>query len=160
KAKNNYLLFADADCRPDSANWIQEMAGRFTNKKELILGYSPYESKPSLLNLLIRFETVMTAIQYFSFAKAGSPYMGVGRNLAYTNKLFYDTRGFMSHMNIRSGDDDLFVNEAGTKRNTAICDTPESFVYSEPKKTWKSWKHQKKRHISTASNYKKKHQFL
>src|SRR5690606_20033884 len=91
KAKNNYLLFADADCRPDSANWIQEMAGRFTNKKELILGYSPYESKPSLLNLLIRFETVMTAIQYFSFAKTGSPYMGVGRNLAYTNKLFYDT---------------------------------------------------------------------
>lgn len=160
KAKNNYLLFTDADCRPDSPNWIQEMANHFADRKELILGYGPYESKPSLLNRLIRFETVMTAIQYFSFAKAGSPYMGVGRNLAYTNKLFYDTRGFMSHMNIRSGDDDLFVNEAGTKNNTAICDIPESFVYSEPKKTWKSWMHQKKRHISTASNYKKKHQFL
>lgn len=160
KAKNNYLLFTDADCRPNSTNWIQEMANHFTDKRELILGYSPYESKPSLLNRLIRYETVMTAIQYFSFAQMGSPYMGVGRNLAYTNKLFYDTKGFMSHMYIRSGDDDLFVNEAGTKSNTAICDTPESFVYTEPKKTWKSWIHQKKRHISTASNYKAKHQFL
>jgi hypothetical protein len=30
-----------------------------------------------------RYETLLTAVQYFSWAKIGHPYMGVGRNLAY-----------------------------------------------------------------------------
>ncbi len=160
KAKNNYLLFSDADCKPASNQWIQQMANHFSAEKQLVLGYGSYEKKKGFLNRLIRFETVLTALQYFSFAKAGLPYMGVGRNLAYTSKLFYDNNGFMSHMYIRSGDDDLFVNEVSTSSNAAICDTPESFTVSEPKKTWKSYITQKKRHITTASHYKFSHKLL
>jgi hypothetical protein len=37
---------------------------------------------------MIRFETVLTAVQYFSWAKSGLPYMGVGRNLAYKEEFF------------------------------------------------------------------------
>ncbi|HBK82800.1 MAG TPA: glycosyl transferase family 2, partial [Flavobacterium sp.] len=65
--------------------------------------------KNSFLNKIIRFETVLTAIQYFSWAKVGKPYMGVGRNLAYKKSVFFDNRGFMNHMKIKSGDDDLFI---------------------------------------------------
>ncbi|GGD87587.1 glycosyltransferase [Planktosalinus lacus] len=160
KAKNNYLLFTDADCKPASNSWIQHMANHFSSEKQLVLGYGAYAKKSGLLNKLIRFETVLTALHYFSFAKAGMAYMGVGRNLAYTAKLFYDTNGFMSHMYIRSGDDDLFVNEAANSTNVALCATPESFTVSEPKKTWKSYITQKKRHITTASNYKPLHKIL
>lgn len=160
KAKNNYMLFTDADCKPASNLWIQEMANHFSNEKQLVLGYGAYAKRKGLLNKLIRFETVMTALQYFSFAKAGMAYMGVGRNLAYTAKLFYDTKGFMSHMYIRSGDDDLFVNEAASGTKVALCDTPESFTISEPKKTWKSYINQKKRHLTTALHYKKYHKVL
>jgi len=160
KAKNNYLLFTDADCKPASNQWIQMMADHFTEEKQLVLGYGAYAKRKGLLNKLIRFETVLTALQYFSFAKAGKAYMGVGRNLAYTSKLFYDNNGFMSHMYIRSGDDDLFVNQAATKLNVALCDSPESFTVSEPKKTWKSYITQKKRHITTGSHYKFSHKLL
>jgi len=155
KASYKHLLFTDADCCPASQYWIQEMTNQFVSKKELILGYGAYEKiKGSWLNKLIRFETVLTAIQYFSYAIAGRSYMGVGRNLAYTTHLFYEQRGFIDHMQIQSGDDDLFVNQAGTKENVAINYTPDSFTISTPKKTFSEWYTQKRRHVSTASHYR------
>ncbi len=160
KAKHQRMIFSDADCKPASNFWLKEMSSNFTVKHQVILGYGAYQKVSGLLNKLIRFETLMTAIQYFSYAKAGIPYMGVGRNLGYTSKIYYDNRGFVSHMDIQSGDDDLFVNQVATKNNTAICYTKESFTYSASKKTWKEWFIQKKRHISTAKYYKLKHRIL
>ncbi len=160
KAKHSRLLFTDADCKPASNQWIRLMTAPISEEKQLVLGYGAYEKRKGLLNGLIRFETVMTALQYFSHAKAGMPYMGVGRNLAYTSQLFYDTRGFMSHMQILSGDDDLFVNEAATKENTAIVFQTEAFTYSKPKESWGDWLRQKRRHVSTAKFYQTKHQWV
>ncbi len=45
--------------------------------------------------------------------------MGVGRNLAYHKSEFYKTNGFIKHIHIRSGDDDLFIQEASSSKNTA-----------------------------------------
>lgn len=160
-AKNSHLLFTDADCIPVSENWIKQMSAHFSNEKTIVLGYGGYSKiKKSLLNKLIRFETVFTAIQYLSFAKMGLPYMGVGRNLAYTKDEFFKASGFMRHMHIRSGDDDLFVNEIGTATNTSVCISKESFTISNPKTTFKSWVTQKKRHVTTADHYKPKHKIL
>ena len=87
--------------------------------------------------------------------------MAVGRNLAYKKELFFEANGFMKHMKIRSGDDDLFINQVATKKNTAICVyLKESFTASIPKKSFKSWILQKRRHVSTASHYKPLHKFL
>lgn len=157
KAKNKRLLFTDADCYPASDDWISQMVSQLSEEKQLVLGYGAYERKPGLLNALIRFETVMTAIHYFSYAAAKNPYMGVGRNLAYTSKLYYDNNGFTSHIKVPSGDDDLFVNEAATNENTALCFSENAFTISKPKTTWSSWMLQKRRHITTASLYKSKH---
>jgi hypothetical protein len=53
-----------------------------------VLGYGGYEKiANSFLNKLIRFETLL-AMQYFSWAKVGHPYMGVGRNLTYKKEEF------------------------------------------------------------------------
>ena len=161
KAKNSTLLFTDADCRPESNMWISEMASNFKEDKSIVLGYGGYlKNKGSLLNKLIRYETFLTAIQYFSFAKWGIPYMGVGRNLAYTSQEFYAQNGFATHLHIKSGDDDLFVNQAGTGENTAITFNRASITRSIPKTSFSAWIFQKRRHISTAKFYKKKHQFL
>jgi|SRR5690554_81775 len=160
RAKNEHFIFSDADCFPASENWLSLMAANFSKEKQLVLGYGGYTKKPGILNGLIRFETVMTAIQYLSYAKAGIPYMGVGRNLGYTSTLYYNNRGFMNHIKIPSGDDDLFVNDTATTQNTALCVTPEAFTYSLPETTWKAWFRQKQRHYSTARYYKPKHKFL
>lgn len=160
-AKHNHLLFTDADCVPDSEHWAKQMSQQFSNKKTIVLGYGKYNPiKNSLVNLLVRYETVLTAIQYFSYAKLGSPYMGVGRNLAYTKDEFYRVKGFINHIQIRSGDDDLFIKDAGTSSNTTIAVNAESFTISEAPENFLTWFRQKRRHISTATHYKPKHKFF
>jgi glycosyltransferase involved in cell wall biosynthesis len=160
RAVNQRLLFTDADCKPASNEWLQHMTRPLSLTKQIVLGYGAYEKQKGFLNTLIRFETLVTATQYFSYAAAGMPYMGVGRNLSYTSKLYYDNNGYMSHIQLPSGDDDLFVNETATKKNTAICYSEESFTISKPETTFKNWILQKRRHLTTAKLYKPKHKFL
>lgn len=160
-SKHEHMLFSDADCKPNSEEWVSEMANHFNQKTNIVLGYGPYEKiENSFLNKIIRFETLMTAVQYFSYAKIGIPYMGVGRNLAYTKETFFSNKGFVQHIKIKSGDDDLFINQVANRKNTAICVTKESFTESIPKKSFNDWIQQKRRHISTASHYKLLHKIM
>ncbi len=157
-AKYEHLLFTDADCEPVSNKWLFHMQSYF-EKNEIVIGHSPYIKGKGILNAIARFETFQTAFNYFSFALAGQPYMGVGRNLAYTKTLFFKHKGFASHMHLLSGDDDLFVNQASTAANTAVCLEPESFVMTESKKSWGDYFIQKLRHHSVGSEYKMTHRF-
>ncbi len=154
-AKNEYLLFTDADCSVTSENWILEMTSHFSFKKTIVLGYGAYDKiKGSVLNKIIRFDGVFTAIQYLSWAKIGKPYMGIGRNIAYKKSEFFNVNGFINHIKVRSGEDDLFINEAANKANTTICCSPDSFTYCEPKTTFKDWMNQKRKETSTKKFYK------
>jgi len=159
-ATHDLLLLTDADCRPVGPHWIALMAGGFSKEKEIVLGYGAYMSSDSLLNRLIRFDTIHIALKYFSFALAGIPYMGVGRNMAYRKSLFYEEKGFTSHYTIHSGDDDLFINRAATRKNTGIVADLESFTLSQPKMSFKEWWTQKKKHLSTGRYYRFRHKFL
>ena len=152
-AKYDHLLFTDADCYPVSNEWIKHIAGRFTKEKTIVLGYGRYEKRKGLLNTLIRYETVFTAIQYFSLAIKGKPYMGVGRNLAYRKSLFFENKGFASHYHILSGDDDLFINEVGNNKNTAVEFGKESHTISLPEERFRGWFKQKQRHLKAGSHY-------
>jgi glycosyltransferase involved in cell wall biosynthesis len=159
-AKNETLLLTDADCLPASEHWMRLMQDGYHDGKEIVLGYGAYKKKPGLLNKLIRFETFHTALQYFSYALAGLPYMGVGRNLSYKRELFIKNKGFSSINQIPSGDDDLFINQVANRRNTAIVIDHDAHTLSEPKTTFKDWMTQKYRHYTTSKFYKKKHVFL
>lgn len=154
-AKKDYLLFTDADCYPTSKNWIKEMSAPFTMQKTIVLGYGSYEKiKGSFLNKMIRFETMLDAVQYFSWTKMNLPYKGVGSNLAYKKEVFFNVNGFIDHMKIRSGSDDLFINQAANKKNTTCAYSPDSFTYSQPKKSYKQWFMHQKSHQATTAHYK------
>ncbi|MEM6698007.1 MAG: glycosyl transferase family 2, partial [Bacteroidota bacterium] len=127
---------------------------------EVGLGYAPYNSYKGFLNKFIRYETFYTALQYLSFALWRQPYMGVGRNLIYKKSLYYKVDGFNSHEHIASGDDDLFINAISHLDNTTIVLNEQTFMYSEPKRDWRSFFRQKIRHLSTATSYRFKHQVL
>jgi cellulose synthase/poly-beta-1,6-N-acetylglucosamine synthase-like glycosyltransferase len=148
-----HLVFTDADCQPASNLWLQGMVDGFANNKQIVLGYGPYQEEPGLLNKVICFDTIFIAMNYFSFALSKMPYMGVGRNLAYTKTAFKSVSGFKSHYSISSGDDDLFVQEATQLNEYTIQLNPETHCYSTPKNTWKTWIEQKSRHYSTAGKY-------
>lgn len=157
---NEILLFTDADCKPQSENWISLMARHYQNPEiEIVLGYSPYNRKNGFLSGLIRYETFQTALNYFSFALQGIPYMGIGRNLSYKKSLFFKGKGFAMHMHIASGDDDLFVNQNANERNVAIEIDEHSHTWSEPKTTWLSYWKQKTRHMGASKMYRKIHKY-
>jgi glycosyltransferase involved in cell wall biosynthesis len=161
-AKNEILLFTDADCVPASDQWITSMVHYLNadETKEIVLGYGPMIKKPGLLNAFARYETILTAMQYFTYARAGIPYMGVGRNLMYKKSTFERIGGFREHLHLASGDDDLLVSKVANQYNTVVNLDEKSFVYSEAKDTFNSYLNQKIRHISTSYHYTFKHQFL
>ena len=159
-AKNEWLVFTDADCKPASAHWLLGMQQPADPDTEILLGYSPYTRSRGLLNALIRFETFFTALNYLSYAIKGMPYMGVGRNMAYQKALFFKNKGFAAHMHIPSGDDDLFVNAHANRHNTQIQINQLTFVPTAPKQTWGAYLKQKKRHFGAGKMYKAKHKFI
>jgi len=160
EAKYEIVLLTDADCVPASEFWLQKMQDGYNNGIQVILGYSPYLKKPGVLNKIIRFETFHSALQYLSYALAGIPYMGVGRNLSYKKELFFKNKGFSNINRLPGGDDDLFINMIGNKNNTAIVIDPDAFTFSEPKKTFSEWIKQKTRHYSSSKYYKAGHKWL
>ncbi len=159
-AQGEWILVTDADCAPASQYWAEKMLRAAGKDTEIVLGYAPYSTAPGFLNRFIRFETVYTATQYLSMALIGMPYMGVGRNLLYKKQLFESAGGFDAHAGVLSGDDDLFVNAMAHRRNVAIQIDPDTFVYSLPKLTWRSYYHQKARHLSSSKYYKRGHQLV
>jgi biofilm PGA synthesis N-glycosyltransferase PgaC len=158
-ATHEHMLLTDADCRPNSKDWLRNMMQHFNAETEIVLGYGAYEKQSGFLNMIIRYDTFMIALQYLSFALAGKTYMGTGRNLAYKKSLFFKMKGFASHYHIESGDDDLFVNEAATKQNSKIEVSVANHTVSRVKKTFKSWFRQKRRHVTTFKFYNKGSKF-
>ena len=153
-ARHDLLLLTDADCVPSTDQWIKEMVKTYDKNTEIVVAYGPYFERKGLLNKLIRFDTLYIAMQYLSLALAKKPYMGVGRNLSYRKSTFMNNKGFTSHYNIPSGDDDLFISQVANKRNTNVYIDSVNRVESEPKRTWRTWIRQKRRHYSTGVKYK------
>ena len=159
-AKYDWVLLTDADCRPASNEWIRQMAASFTDQSHAVLGYSPYQPQQGLLNSFVRFETVITAIQYFSFALMGSPYMGVGRNLAYRKNLFIQNKGFSQHLEVTGGDDDLFINRFAEGGKVAVAIRSTALTISKPKTTWREFWQQKIRHLAVGKFYTTKSKLM
>lgn len=154
-ARGEWYGFIDADCYPRSSSWISGMLAH-SAQYDVCLGYGPYEEKASFLNRFIRFETWYVGLQYLSFAACKMPYMGVGRNLFYSREVFAESDQMASHLDLLSGDDDLFISSlAPTTRIKAVMD-PSTFTYSIPSNTWSAFFKQKSRHISTSVRYRRK----
>src|SRR5690606_26756502 len=120
------VLLTDADCFPSSNKWLRLMLGKaIANDGAVILGYGAYSSSKGLLNKFIRFETLHTYKQYACMAAEQRAYMGVGRNLLYPKKYYYeainDTHFFNTYNLIPSGDDDLLVSFFSKKNKDIIA---------------------------------------
>lgn len=160
-SKNDSLLFIESNCKPLSNKWIHEMSSNFSTKKSIILGHSGFTKiKKSFLNKIIRFDSSIKALLYFSFAKLGNPFMGINNNIAYTKNMFFNANGFMNHIKIANGEAELFVNQIANSTNTTICFSKESFTESMPVTSFKHWFKQKKQDALTLLHYKQKHKIL
>ena len=153
-AKNEILLFTDADCRPLTPDWITTMVRNFDGQTEFVLGHGNYYREHGFISKMVSYDTLTIAMQYMGFALLGYPYMGVGRNMAYRKSTFFNHKGFAGFLHVASGDDDLLINAFGEKHNTRIEPSREAETLSLPKTTFRDWYYQKLRHLSTVDVYK------
>lgn len=153
-SRYDWLVLTEANCQPQSNQWLRLLARNFTPHTEVVLGYSGYQRGKGWLRRCCAFDSLFNAMRYLGFALGEHPYMGIGRNLAYRKQLFYDQKGFSAHLNLRRGDDDLFVNQVAHGENTRVETDPEAIVRMQPIYRGKDWREEKIGYASTARQYK------
>jgi len=158
KARYENFVLTDADCWPKSSDWCHLMSPR--PGEDFVLGYGAIKKESGIVNKLARYDTYANAVQYLGLANLGSPYMGVGRNLAYTRALYDGINGFKSYYHIMSGDDDLLVNHHARPKRTRVCYQEEAHTISKAPKGWKDWWNKKRRHLSVSKYYTRRSRWL
>ncbi len=152
-AKNDLIIFTDCNCMPVNDQWVRSVVNRYNNRTEIVIGYCPYVQKKSALNRIMRFDALQNGLLYLSAALCHHPYMGIGKNLSYRKELFYRKQGFISHYTTSVGDDDLFINQAATKKNTEVLIDAEDAILATPPSTFHLWARQKSSRYSTIPQY-------
>ena len=152
-AKNDLIVFTDCNCMPVNDQWLRSIVNCYNNRTEIVIGYSPYIQKRSSLNRIIRFDALQNGLLYLSAALNHHPYMGVGKNLSYRKELFYRNKGFISHYTTTVGEDDLFISQVATKKNTEVLIDAENTILTTPTNNFKLWMRQKSSRYSTVSKY-------
>ena len=154
-ASYDLLLLTDADCRPTSNQWLRSVVGCYGKNTEMVVGYAPTENTGGLLNTLVRFNAVQRALIYLSAALAGRPYMGIGKDLSYRQQLFFRNKGFTSHYGMPEGDDDLFVSQVATRRNTSVHLDAENTVVCASPSSFGTWARQQSRRYTTITRHRR-----
>lgn len=153
-SRHDWLVFTESNCRPQSKEWLKQMARNFTPCTEIVLGYSNYEKTSGWFNKKITFDTLLNSMRYLGMAISRHPYMGTGRNLAYRKSLYYKQKGFSSHLNLQRGEDDLFINETANEHNTRVETSPESLVRISLPKYKRIWREEKISYMATSRLFK------
>lgn len=152
-AKNDLIVLTDVNCLPTNSQWLRSVVNSYGNNTEVVIGYSPYMNKKGVFNQIMRFDAVQYAMQYLSAALNKHPYMGIGTNLSYRKELFYRHKGFTSHYTTSVGDDDLFISQVASKKNTEVLIDAENAILTTPPHKFGMWAHIKSSRYSTIPQY-------
>ncbi|WP_461534084.1 glycosyltransferase [Sinomicrobium sp.] len=160
-AKYPCMIFTEDNFIPASEHWLADMSKSFHKDKNVVLGYSSLKRiKGSFSNAIIRYDKLMKSVKYLSFAKTGLPFTGEGSNIAYHKSVFYQVNGFISHMNMSNGEDELFINEVATAKNTTICIAPPAHTKAVNVPDYRTWIHRKREAFLVFRNFKLKDRLL
>jgi len=126
------VVLTTAASRINSDRWLHGIMRHFgaDSPVEVVIGYAsaaPYDDR-SAGSRARSFDSVAEAAAWISPAISGRPWRGVEHNLAYRRELFFRNKGFSRHLNLRHGDDDIFISEIARGDNTAVDISPETFV--------------------------------
>lgn len=154
-AKHDWLLFTEADCRPESSKWIEAMAASYDRPQaELVIGFCCYRHTEGILHKLIAYDNLVNGLWMIASALARHPYTGDGRNLSYRKTLFFAHKGYSRSLNLHAGADDLFVNEVADAVNTEVCYSPSSIVEMNKIENFNIWREMKISRAATRHFYK------
>lgn len=125
------VILTTAEARPSGPNWLHAMMRNFDpdGPVEVVLGYATPPAGDPAGSSTRWFDIVAVASRWISPAILGHPWRGTEHNLAYRTDVFFRNKGFSKHLNLRHGDDDIFVSEIAKPYNTVVDLSPEARVY-------------------------------
>lgn len=150
------IVLLDADCVPMSASWLVHMTQGAGTAWDVAVGISLPQTSDSVsfLARMQRLEARRVAQRAVGAVDVGHPYLAFGRNLALTRDIWTRVGGFDAHLDVPSGDDDLWVQEAVKCGARVASKTSQSAqTASEWPATWKAWRVQKTRHFTASPSY-------
>ena len=127
-SKFEWAVTTEPYCYPENPNWLKSLAKEMKPGTDIVLGYSNYEKSRGWFARKITTDTFFHTLRFLCMALAGKPYMGLGRNLAYRKSLFLSHNVFAEHLQLKRGEDDLFVNATATSANTRVATSADSIV--------------------------------
>lgn len=130
-ARNPVVVITDDATVVRSSKWLRKMMRHFSDSDtEVVLGVSmPSAKKDTAWGRRRRaFDFTASAVTWLSDAIGGHPYRGTAGNIAFRRDKFFDNKGFSSSLNLRSGDDDIFINEITDGNNTVVELSPEAIT--------------------------------
>lgn len=131
-AKSMVVVHTTSAARIPSDRWLRTIMRHFDPQGavDVVLGYAsaPAYDDRTLGARARSFDSAVDAMGWVAPAVAGHPWRGTEHNLAYRRELFFRNKGFSQHLNLRDGDDDIFVSEIAKGYNTIVELSPESIV--------------------------------
>lgn len=112
-AEKDVVIFTDANCIPISENWLASMARKFSDETGVVIGYATVDasSDRAFGRRYRAFDKVEDSVDYLLAASSNHAFRGDRMNIAYRKELFFDNKGFSRTMNMKYGDDDIFIRE-------------------------------------------------
>jgi len=129
-SKHDVILTTNANCQIKSERWLMAMMRNFGPGVDVVLGYSHFEHEndKGIARTYRAFDEMTVSMQWLLSAIDGKPYRGTSDNLAYRKEVFYRNKGFSKSLEMKWGDDDIFVSEIANARNTRLELLPASYV--------------------------------
>ncbi len=151
-ASHDLLVFTDADCSASSKYWLAYMVAPCMRGYDIALGVAPFFYRDGWVHAFSRYDGGLTYLLYGSAILLRQSYMGVGRNMACTKRIYtqYSQDDAKKYI---SGDDDLLVNGQDATTKIWLVDHPDALMYSQSPPDWKSFIRQKRRHVSVSWHY-------
>jgi glycosyltransferase involved in cell wall biosynthesis len=127
-ARYPVVVQTTADAVILSDRWLTKIMRHFGNPETgIVIGYAA-PSQESLPDRIKTFDFADDSTSWLAADTGRRPFRGSELNLAYRRDLFFGNKGFSRSLNLHFGDDDIFISEIATSRNTVVELSPESII--------------------------------
>ena len=152
RAKNEWLLFTDVDCRLNPG-WVAGMAAYFEDDVDYVVGYSEVDRGKKWVTRFQALDFLMLMIAARGSTNSGRAWASSGQNQAYRKSLFISVGGFSQIAKELQGDDTLFLQVCRNKKsaNVVFADKPNCRTIARQETSWRSFFKQRMRWAGDAN---------
>lgn len=114
-----------------------------------------FESRVGLIRRFCQYDLFQRLITMFGFALSFRAFAGWGSNMAFRKAVLFadNNKAFNSHLNIKTGEDDLMVSAMARKDNVAVACSTDALMISKERQLVKAWSKDRVNRAFSAKRY-------